>query len=704
MVPLRALLLIAICLRAASLMAEPLRLPSIFANHMVLQQNQRIPVWGWCTPNAPVTVHLAAQTKSATADASGQWKVHLDPIPANANPQTFTVSSGEESISLRDVLVGEVWLCAGQSNMAMTVDGKTAWLHVGGIHDAKRVVETSADNLLRQFRVEWKTDTRPQSRGEGNWTIASPEATPEFSATGYFFAKTLREHLKAPVAIINASFGGSSVEGWTSREALTKHAEPEWASTMNRLIEEYENHDSLVAKHVEAVAAWESATHRNNPNGNENDARWLTLPANDAAWRPTTLPAPLSKLDCPNGGIVWLRREIDLPEEFGQAWRLDYPACKAFSTIYLNGTRILEATSANHLANAASRPTFPKGTAKPGKNTLLIKLHGYSGNTGITAGKFSIVPFNPNLETIPLTGEWFASTEAAFPPLTSSAPKPPAFPTKGTLHWMPVPSQFNAMLHPIIPYAIRGATWYQGESNVGKPHYGKHLQIMINDWRNRWNQDAFPFHFCVLPGFGPRKTSLTESPWAECRNQQLAALALPNTSAANLIDTAEDGDLHPLNKHDAGTRLANVALANTYGINLPWSGPIFSAAHLNGSKVRVDFQHTAKHLTATPLPKRVHPNLRKPDLESVPLVLTSPDSEVQGFALCAHVTAADGSTSEEWHHANARIDGTSVVVWSDAVPKPVAIRYAWADHPVCNLANSAGLPAFPFRHPLSQHP
>ena len=704
MLPLRALLLIATALLTGSLTAEPLRLPSIFADHMVLQQNQRIPVWGWGTPNAQITVQLSTQTKSVTADASGQWKVQLDPIPANGNPQSLNVSSGEESVSLRDVLVGEVWLCAGQSNMAMTVDGKTAWLHVGGIHDAKRVVATSADNLLRQFRVEWKTETRPQQRVDGKWTIASPETTADFSATAYFFAKMLREHLKVPVAVVNASFGGSSVEGWTSREALTKHAEPEWAATMNRLIDDYENHDALVAQHVDAVGSWERANHRQDPKGTNDDTHWLTLPANDSAWRTTTLPASLSKLACPNGGVVWLRREIELPEGFGQAWRLDFPACKALSTIYLNGTQIFQATPANNLANIASRPTFPKGTAKPGKNTLLIKLHGYAGNTGITAGKFSIVPFNPKLETIPLAGEWLTGTEASFPPLTPSAPKPPTFPTKGTLHWMPVPSQFNAMLHPIIPYAIRGATWYQGESNVNKPHYGRHLKIMINDWRHRWNQGDFPFHLCILPGFGPRKNSLDESPWAECRNQQLAALTLPNASAANLIDTCEDGDLHPLNKQEAGARLAKVALANTYGLHLPWSGPVLSSVHRNGSKVVVEFSHTEGQLAANPLPKSVHPNLRKPELAKVPLMLPSPDSEVQGFALCTRVTTPNGVTSDEWHFANARIEGNSVTVWADAVPAPVAIRYAWADHPVCNLTNAAGLPAFPFKHDFIQKP
>ncbi len=704
MSPLRILLLAAVILSASPLAADQLSLPSIFADHMVLQRDQPVAVWGWSAPNTHITVQLANQAKSATADAAGCWKLSLDPLPASDSPQTLTVSSGSESICVRDVLVGEVWLCAGQSNMAMTVDGKTAWLHVGGINDAKKVVQNSADNLLRQYRVEWKTDTQPQSRGEGKWAIASPETTADFSATAYFFAKVLRAQLRVPIAFVNASFGGSSVEGWTSRAALSAHADPEWAASMNRMIDDYEHHEARVAEHLEKIASWEKVTQREDPNGKDDDLKWVRLPSDDSAWRAVSLPTSLNKLGCPNGGILWLRREIQLPERFGQAWRLDFPACKAFAAIYLNGSLIFESTPANNLAYRANRPTFPKGTALIGKNTLLIKLHGYTGDTGITAGKFSIVPFDPKLETISLAGEWHAGAEASFPPLTPSTPRPPTFPTKGTLHWMPVPSQFNAMLHPIIPYTIRGAVWYQGESNVGKPYYAKHLQILINDWRTRWGQGAFPFNLCILPGFGPRKIAPEESPWAECRAHQLAALSLPNTSAANLIDTCEDGDLHPLNKQDAGARIAKVALANTYGYDMPWSGPVFCAAHINGREVTVDFNHAGAGLIANPLPASVHPNLRKPELPRVPLVIPSPNSDVQGFALCERSIAPDGTTSERWHHANARIEGSSVVVWSDAAPNPCAIRYAWADHPVCNLTNPAGLPAFPFQHTLVRKP
>ena len=694
-------LLFSLASSMAPLLAGDLRLPAVFSDRMVFQSGKPVPVWGWSAPNTRVSVMFGAQTKAVLSDDAGRWNLRLDPLSAQSTPQTLTVSTEAENTVVNDVLIGEVWLCSGQSNMAMTVDGKTAWLHVGGINNAKEVVEHSADPLLRQFRVEWKTHTRPQADCGGEWSAAGPDTTAEFSATGYFFAKELRERLGIPVAIVNASFGGSSVEGWTSREALSKHADPAWVAKMDRLIDDYENHDQLVAEHTHKLSAWEASAQRQDPNGDRDDGAWLDLPKDAQAWRPISLPVNLAKIGCPHGGVVWLRREVEIPEHFGQAWRLDFPACKAFSAIYLNGTRIFEANSSNNLAQSASRPGIGKGVGKTGKNTLLIKLHGYHGACGITGGNFAIVPFNPRFESLPLAGEWQAGVETSFSALPLGVPAAPVYPTKGTLHWMPVPSQFNAMLHPVIPFAIRGFAWYQGETNVGKPDYTRHLQILINDWRARWNQGNLPFYLNLLPGYGPRKIAPTESLWAECRASQIAALSLPNTGVANLIDTCEDGDLHPLNKEDAGRRLARVALANTYGLTgLSWSGPVVSAVRASRSRVTVEFQHVEGGLIARPLPSTVRPNLRKPELAPVPLVLSMPESEVQGFAICRRIPASDGTTVLEWHNAHARIEGSSVVVWSDKVAEPCGIRYAWADHPIGNLANRAGLPAFPFRREL----
>jgi sialate O-acetylesterase len=683
--------MLALLLPATVTRAAEWKIAAPFSDHMVLQRDQRVPVWGWGAAGDEVKVQFSGQSKTTMTDKSGKWTVWLDAMNANAKPQTMTVSttSGAKA-EIHDVLIGEVWLCAGQSNMAMTVNGKTEWLRVGGIANAEKVVRDSANPLLRQFSVDWKTDTAPQLDCTGKWSAAGPEATANFSATGYFFALELQQRLKVPVGILSASFGGSSVEGWTSREALVKESDSEFVGKMNQLIDDYDHHEQRVADYVAALSAWEKKHDRADPQGDMDDSDWAEPTVSTADWKKVTLPASLAKLGHPEGAVLWLHREVEVPAEFGNAWRLDFPACRAFYTLYLNGTKFFEATPTNDNARRPTRPVPPRSLARPGKNTLAVKLHAQSGTSGITAGAFAIVPFNPKFPTIPLTGEWHCKAEKVFSPLSKSAEPMPVAPVKGTLHWMPVPSQFNAMLHPLIPYAIRGAAWYQGESNVGNPRYAKHLNILVNDWRQRWGIGDFPFYLCQLPGFGAYNTLPADSKWAECREMQTAVLALPNTGIANLIDTNEDGDLHPQNKQDAGKRLALVALANTYGFkDVAWSGPVFESMKIADGKATLSFKHAGSGLVAKPLPAKYHPNLRKPELPPKPLELPSPGSELQGFTIC--------DASRHWVNARAKVEGSTVVVWSDEVRQPVAVRYGWADHPVCNLHNAAGLPAFPFR-------
>jgi sialate O-acetylesterase len=697
------LLLLATLLLAplASLQAADLKLASVFSDHMVLQRERPVAVWGWADAGEAVTVSFAGQSKSTIAASDGKWMLKLDALKASVEPLVVTVNGKDDrKVEVMDVLVGEVWLCAGQSNMAMTVNGPTKWLHVGGIADATAVVRDSANSLLRQFLVTWKTELLPQPDCTGKWLVAGPETTAEFSATSYFFARELQRRLEVPVGVLNASFGGSSVEGWTSREALKKHSDAEFAQKMDQLIWDYEHHDQRLAQYADALAKWEIATRRGDPNGSSDDNQFATQMLELPDWRTVSIPASLKTLGLPDGGVIWLRRDIEIPAEYGSNWRLDFPACQAFYTIYLNGSKIFEATPTNELSASFSRPGIGRGIAKPGKNTLAIKLHAYSGKSGITAGSFAVVPFNPKQATIPLTGDWLSKTEAAFPALARTAEKMPAAPVKGTLHWMPVPSQFNAMLHPLIPYGIKGVAWYQGESNVGNSRYAKHLHVLVNDWRQRWGIGDFPFYSCQLAAFGPRGTKPAESRWAECREMQTTVLDLPNTGLVNLIDTCEDGDLHPLNKQDAGKRLALVALANTYDVNtLVWSGPVFDKLSIRDGKAVIAFRHTAGGLVAKPLPRTYRPNLRQPELPAKPLELPTLGSELQGFTLC--------DASRNWVNAKAKIEGTTVVVWSEEIKEPVAVRYAWADHPVCNLYNQAGLPAFPFRtdtHPMVSKP
>lgn len=667
----------------AAIAAEPatqLKLPAIFSDGMVLQRDKPVAIWGWAQPGATVTVAFAGQTKAAQAGSDGTWTTRLEPLAASAEPREFVVSSSAGGTkTIGDVLVGEVWLCGGQSNMAMTVDGKTGWLHIGGVLDAKRVVAESANPRIRQFYVDWKVSTTPLDDCTGKWTAAGPETTANFSATGYFFARMLEKKLGVPVAIVSASWGGSTAENWTSREALTAGTDPEFVAQMEKIVHDYDHHDEIYAQFVANLAAWERAHDRHDPGGSDDDARYAGVTADLAGWKPVTLPATLAQLAFPHGGVVWLRREIDVPEKYGKHWRLDFPAPGAAASVFMDGVAM----------EAGGRPRLPKEVARPGRHVLAVKLHAQEGKAGIARGSFTVVPFDPKLPQIPLMGDWLCTAEKEFVPLAKGSPPAPKAPVKAALHWKPVPGQFNGMLNPLIPYGLRGIAWYQGESNVGNPAYAKHLTLLVADWRSRFGQGDLPFLVCQLPGFGPPTTAAGESKWAACREAQMAVLELPNAAVANLIDTCEDGDLHPRNKKDAGERLAAVALGKVYGdTSVAWSGPVFDSLAIKDGKAVVTF-HNADGLVARPLPETYRPKLWDEPEVTKPLERPSPKSPVQGFAVCG--------ADRVWHWADANIEGTQVVVTSAAVKEPVAVRYAWADHPIANLVNAAGLPAFPFR-------
>lgn len=268
-----------------------------------------------------------------------------------------------------------------------------------------------------------------------------------------------------------------------------------------------------------------------------------------------------------------------------------------------------------------------------------------------------------------------------------------AFPEGKAAILSKVPSGlFHGMLSPVVPYAITGAVWYQGESNARpgvSPLYRKSLRAMVEDWRKRWGCGEFPFYICQLPNFQVKSKEPGQTgTWAELREAQTKFLETPNTGMAVLIDVGEEKGLHPLNKKDPGQRLAKIALAKTYGKDVAYSGPVFESAKVEDGKMRVKFAHADGGLKTSTIPATYAPKATEPD-KTKPLVRNTPESEVEGFTICG----ADG----KWAWATAKIEGADVLVWSAQVPQPVAVRYAWGDNPTCNLINGAGLPAGPFR-------
>lgn len=480
-------------------------LPAIFKDHMVLQRDQPIPVWGLAEAGHEINVKFADQTKITKADKNGRWKVVLNPLPASIDPRILRVS-GQSTVVVRNVLVGEVWLCSGQSNMAMTVKG---------VAGAEKEMAAADFPQIRMFFVQSFTATTPQEQCQGVWQACSPRTIANFSAAAYFFGRELHQTLKVPVGLINSSVGGTTIESWTSMEAMQK--EPQ----LQPLLKRWQQDVDLFEKP-------------------DNRAK------NDASKK---------------------------------QWQ---DAAKA--------------------ALAAKKPA-PRQPAYVGSD-----------------------PLNPN--------------------------------RPGNL--------FNGKIAPLIPFAMRGVIWYQGESNAGNgPLYAIQLPLMIRDWRTRWGAEM-PFAWVQLPNFQKRETDpMAPSTWARLREAQAKAQATPHTGMTINLDIGDAANIHPTNKQQIGHRLALWARAKVYGEKIQWSGPQFESHAIQDGKVVVHFQHADGLKTA------------------------DGSVAVKGFAIA--------DETKHWQWAEARIEGKQIIVSHAGIQKPVAVRYAWANNPDVNLINGSALPAAPFR-------
>jgi len=492
---------LAVVLLASSTTARAkVKLPAIFGNHMVLQRDATVPVWGWAEPGEKVTVAIAGQKVSATADESGKWQVRLQPIEAGGEPLTMTVQ-GTNTIALTDILIGEVWIGSGQSNMQ--------WAVTRSVNHQKEIAAAEYPKI-RLFRVASVVATQPARDTRGKWQACSPKTVPGFSAVAYYFGRHVHKELGVPVGLIQSAWGGTPAESWTPRPAV--EADPALKPILDR-------------------------------------------------WNET-----LEKLP---------KQQEQFKRRMAQ-WKTQAAAARAA------GKR------------PPRRPNGPIGPKHP---------HSLSG-------------------------------------------------------------LYNGMIAPVVPYGIRGAIWYQGESNARRANeYRALFGVMIGSWREAWGQGDFPFLFVQLANWLARgdRTGMT---WAELREAQLQTLGLPNTGMAVTIDIGNPTDIHPRNKQDVGKRLALAALANVYGKDVVYSGPIYESMKVEGEKVRLRFKHLGGGLVAK-------------------------GSELKGFTI-----SADG---KQFVPATATIDGDTVLVGAEGIAKPVAVRYGWSNNPACNLYNKANLPASPFR-------
>jgi len=667
----RPLALLLLLLVPALLQAD-VTLPSIFSEHLVLMKSDAVPIWGKAEPGEKVTVSLSGKTAQATAGADEKWKVSLDLHDSEAGPFEMTVT-GKNRIVIPDVVVGQPWLLIGQSNPERVLKESA---------NAPAEIARSANPLLRQFRIERRASDTPQDNAKGSWTVASPQTAADFSAIGYYFGKKLQAELKQPIGIINGTWGGTFIEAWMSEDAIDQDADLRAGEAARRAL--MAANGPQKAAYVNAFGEWLTA-HGRGDKPCADPAAYAGEQVSMGDWTPITLPGNVGGPNLPANGAIWIRKEIEVPAAVeGTLIKISLGRLTCFEDTYWNGKKIFE-MSYRRLPGDGYTHYFPipQDDLHPGKAVVAIRLYAPLLPPSIVAGagRFYAGP-------IPLDGQWMAKAEYSLPALSAaeiaSAPKPPPQPPA-----MKAAGIFNGVLHPIVPYQVAGMLWYQGESNAGTAfQYRTSFPLFIRDLREKWHQPELPFYFCQLPNNFPKSKLPGESGWAELRESQSHALALPKTAQAVLIDLGEAEDTHPRNKADVGARLARLALARQYGQHdLVDSGPVYDSMSLEGSKVRLKFTRTDGGLVAKPLPPTydVQTLLNR----TAPLVPNRPGSELQGFAICGE--------DHRWVWADAKIDGTSVLVWSDKVPAPVAVRYAWADNPTCNLYNAADLPASPFR-------
>ncbi|WP_232373214.1 sialate O-acetylesterase [Pinibacter aurantiacus] len=612
----------------------------MFGNDMVLQRDIPIPVWGNAKPNATVMVKLANVQSATRANKEGKWFLKLPKLKAGGPYTLSIVENGEQQskLELSNILIGDVWLASGQSNMEMQVQQSK---------DAKTEIANANYPNIRLLMVEHDKKLSPQTDiHAGNWKVCDTNNVKDWSAVAYFFARKIHRDQNVPVGIIQSTWGGTPVEAWTSRKMLLSSPVTKERTLGNDTLRvdqfDYAT-DSLNWVHI-----WNLVY---NPQNNADKI----IPArdyNDADWTTVEMPGVLKDFGIGSyDGMIWLRKKIILPESLSRkevVINLGHPEMNY--SLYFNGEEICKNI---WNSNATHSFTIPARLAQQGENTIAVRVAMLWGGGGLNPPSEDLY-ITDGVSKISLAGKWVykKDLETAFPKILNYQYRPTVL--------------FNAMIHPLIPYGIKGFIWYQGESNAWEAYnYRTMFPMLINDWRQRWQQGNVPFLFVQLANFMKTKSLPSESEWAELREAQSMTLSLSNTAMASAIDVGESNDIHPKNKQEVGRRLALEAEKIAYKQNIVSTGPVIKSTRITGNTITIDFGNAGTGLT------------------------TKDAQPVMGFAI-----AGD---DKKFYWADATIKGNSVIVHSKNVLKPIAIRYGWADNPACNLTNKEGLPAVPFR-------
>ncbi|WP_167619015.1 sialate O-acetylesterase [Maribellus sediminis] len=636
------------------------KLPRIFSSNMVLQQGIDIPVWGWADSGEEISVMLTktvvrmnentnegekltimTASAKAIADESGKWMVKL-PAKEYGGPFTLRIK-GDNSITFENVMIGEVWVCSGQSNME--------WPLINAKNGENEVAAANYPKM-RLFTVSKRVSQFPQDDlTDGEWEECTPETARLFSAVGYFFGRSLLEELDVPIGLIHTSWGGTVAETWTSPETIKN--DPDFREPMIELQQmDVEAYKKEKEAKVRKLLGGELPTE--DKGMKDGKALWSDPEMNDSDWSRIKAPGLWEEqgyLDI--DGIAWYRKELDLTEEQTQTnLNLHLGKIDDADITFINGIEI----GKTNAYDEERVYTIDKKYLKPGKNMIVVRVNDTGGGGGIWGNpKDQYVAIGQ--EKIDISGDWKFKISKAVVQAIDLGPN--SYPTL----------LFNGMINPIVPYGIKGAIWYQGESNAGRAkQYQRIFPNMIKDWRTHWNQGDFPFLFVQLANYMKPTQKPAESAWAELREAQTMTLDLSNTGMASAIDIGEANDIHPRNKQDVGERLALNAFKVAYNKDIVYTGPTYESVEFKDGKAYITFTNTGDGLAV---------------------------KDKYGYVKAFAIAGAD----KVFHWAKAEIiNPTTVVVQSYAVKDPVAVRFGWADNPDdLNLYNLEELPANPFR-------
>jgi len=622
-------------------------LPSIFTDNMVLQQKTDAAIWGRTTGDR-VLLKTSWNKKqySVIPDMYGRWKINV-PTPAYGGPYTISMTDGEE-LTLKNIMIGEVWVCSGQSNMEMPLAG---W---GRINDYEKEI-AAADypdiRLLQVVHATANTIREEATVANGGWQPCSPKTIADFSSVAYFFAREIYKYKKIPIGLIHTSWGGTIAEAWTS--AGTLKTLPDFKDAVSRVEATPEITQAQLQKQVDA---WQASLQNKDAGFSQGRYIWTDTGINNAGWRFMGLPCLWEKQGLPEfDGIVWFRKKITIPASWvGKDIRLELGMIDDDDITWFNGEKIGETKG----YNKERKYTIPGAQVRAGESVIAVRVFDGSGGGGLYGEPKMLSMVSANGERMSLAGEWSFRPGLNLKDIGSS-PQNSLGPNRPSV-------LYNAMIQPFIQFAIRGAIWYQGESNADRAiQYRELFPAMITDWRAKWGLGNFPFYYAQLANFMKAEEEPKSSAWAELREAQAKTLSLPNTGMATIIDIGNAEDIHPKNKQEVGRRLALLALAKTYGEKMVYSGPMYQSQKIEGNTIRLTLK----------------PNGTLKTGDGKPLA---------GFA----IAGAD----QVFHWATATIKGDEVLVTSTQVATPVAVRYAWANNPAgANLYNDQGLPATPFR-------